>query len=311
MRNLMRLVVAAALGFSGLGMAGVVTGGAAAVQVDPWDNARYLIGVKKSAEALALIDSGQFDINMANDEGYTLLHFAAEAGDLGLVKAMLDRGADPNAKTNNPALMPYQMAYSTMVKAELRKAMSGTRMPGPGANIPPAAPVAAAPAPAPAAGPVATGRTGMARNDPASSSRSPAMRPFLAAKDAVWYNHPDELTGLIEDCVKVNMQDEYGWTLLHQAAQRDRVVLARILLDHGASKTLRNKDGETPGMLATSPEMKALLGGSTAAKPRPANPRDTECQQKYQADVALCSDSACRMGANRKWQQCLKTGRYW
>jgi hypothetical protein len=280
-------------------------GSVPALQVDPWNNARYLIGVKSSAEALRIIDSGQFDINLENEEGYTLLHFAAEAGDLDLVKAMLARGADPHAKNNSVGYTPYQMAYSTLVKAELRKAMSAAQPTtrAAGGAAPPKGAAKAAPA-------KSNGMCEMARNDPASSSRSPALRPFLAAKDAVWYNKPDELTGLLEDCVPVNQQDEYGWTLLHQAAQRDRVALAKILLNKGASKTLRNKDGQTPGQLATSPEMKALLGGSVATT-KPATSRDIECQQKYRADVALCSDSTCRMGSMRKWQQCLKTGNYW
>lgn len=294
----MILAALAALAAAGMAGGGAALTAAPAMQSDPWDNARYNIGIKKSAEALALIDSGKFDINLQNDEGYTLLHFAAEAGDLELVKAMLARGADPTIKANNPAITPYEMAYSTMVKAELRKAMAaGTKPVADGASGGPAA--------------AATGMCAIARDDPAASSRSPAMRPFLRAKDAIWYNHPDELTGLLEDCVKANQQDEYGWTLLHQAADRDRVALAKILLDHGASKTLRNKDGQTPGQLATSPEMKALLGGSSAPAGKPASGRDTECQQKYRADAALCSDTTCKMGAMRKWQQCLKTGNYW
>lgn len=108
----------------------------------------------------------------------------------------------------------------------------------------------------------------------------------------------------------MNEQDDYGWALLHQAAQRDRVGLAKILLKKGANEALRNKDGQTPGQLATSPEMKALLGESVATT-KPATSRDTECRQKYRADVALCSDSTCRMRSMRKWQQCLQTGNYW
>lgn len=152
-----------------------------------------------------------------------------------------------------------------------------------------------------------------ARNDPASASRSPAMRPYLAARDAIWYNHPDELTGLIEACLNIDSQNEYGWTLLHYAVDRDRVALAKILLENRASKAIRNKDGQTASDLATSAEMKALLGRSESPVARPAlnSSRNTECQQKYRADAALCSDSTCRMRSMRKWQQCLKTGAYW
>lgn len=276
-----------------------------AIAGDSFDSARYYIGVKQTAKALELVDSGEFDVNQQTDEGYTLLHYAAEAGDLAMVKALLARGANPNLKSARGSL-PYDMAYSTLVKAELRKAMTG------GAPAPTPAPAAA---PGKPAAPAATGMCAKVRAETLNDGRSPTLRPFLRARDSVWYNNPDELTGLIEDCVKVDWQDDYGWTLLHQAADRDRVAIAKILLDHGASRTLRNRDGQTPASLAKSPEMKALLGPAPAApvsKPAGGGQGDRKaCEQKYQADVALCSDSTCRMRSMRKWQQCQKTGNYW
>jgi len=300
MRGMVSIAIAAAVALAGLAAGGAAAWSANshAVPGDPWNDARYYIGIKNSAEALRLIDSGAFDINMQNDEGYTLLHFAAEAGDLELVRAMLMRGANPSIRSKSLALLPYDMAYSPLVKAELRKAATAPRQ----GNV--AAPAKASAPP--------NGMCAKVRAERVNDGRSPAMRPFLKAKDAIWYNHPDELTGLIEDCVKVDQQDEYGWTLLHHAADRDRVALAKILLDHGASKALRNKDGQTAAQLAKSPEMKALLGPAGPARPAPAtSARDRQCQQKYRADVALCSDSTCRMRSMRKWEQCRKTGNYW
>lgn len=285
----------------------------AAIAADPFDQARYYIGTKDNADALRLIDSGQFDVNMQTDEGYSLLHYAAGAGNLEMVKALLQRGADPTLKANM-GYTPYQMAIGTMVKAEIRKAMSaGTRRP--------AADEAAAAADAPARSEGTPGSNGMcelARNDPANNGRSPAERPFLQAKDAIWYNHPDELTGLLEDCVGVNDKDRYGSTLLHIAADRDRVALAKILLDHGAKRNILDKDGKTAAAYAQSPEMKALLGPApkaAAAKSGAATTasasRKKECEQKFQADAALASDSTGKARSYRRWQQCLKTGLYW
>lgn len=270
-----------------------------AVAGDSFDSARYYIGIKQTAKALELVDSGEFDVNQQTDEGYSLLHYAAEAGDMAMVKALLARGANPNLKSAR-GLLPYDMAYATLVKAELRKAMTGG--------------VAATASSATPGKPAAPGMCAKVRAETLNDGRSPAMRPFLRARDSVWYNNPDELTGLIEDCVKVDWQDDAGWTLLHQAADRDRVAIAKILLDHGASKALRNRDGQTAASLAKSPEMKALLGPAPAApvsRPTPGKGDSKECQQKYQADVALCSDTTCRMRSMRKWQQCLKTGSYW
>jgi len=284
-----------------------------AALADSFDNTRWYIGAKQNEAALKIVDSGEFDINMQTDEGYSLLHYAAEAGNLAMVKALLARGADPRLESNLGTSV-YEMAVGTMVKAEIRQAVSAWNareagQPAPANAAPPAAaapPLAAAPA----------GSNGMceqARTDPASSSRSPAMRPFLAARDAVWYNHPDELAGLLEDCVKVTDADEYGWTLLHHAADRDRVALAQILFERGARSGPRNKDGQTAAHLATLAEMKALLGTDTSAA-APTNADDQrrlECRQKYEADAALASDTTGRMSAMRRWQKCLDTGLYW
>lgn len=285
-----------------------------AIAADPFEDARYYLQVKQNAQALEIVDSGQFDVNMQTGEGYSLLHYAAEAGNLEMVRALLARGADPTLKSARGST-PYQMAIGAMVQAEIRKAMSGQAR-GPGGVAPGAGTAAAAAPAAPRAGGGAAASNGMCamvRAEPVNDGRSPAQRPFLKAKDAVWYNHPDELIGLLDDCVGVDDQDQYGYTLLHHAADRDRVALARILLDRGAKRTIRNKDGQTAPQLATSPEMKALLGSAPAAAAPAAasSSRKVECEQKYRADAALASDTTGKMSAMRRWQQCLNTGRYW
>lgn len=282
-----------------------------AIAGDAFDDARYNLQVKRNAEALEIVDSGQFDVNMQTAEGYSLLHYAAEAGNLEMVKALISRGADPSLKAKT-GTTPYQMAIGSMVQAEIRRAVSaGVRQqpaPLPNSGAIPATPERSR------AGSAASGMCAMAVADPANDGRSPAVRPFLKAKDAIWYNHSDQLTGLIEDCVGVDSQDQYGWTLLHHAADRDRVALAKILLDHGAKRMIANKDGKTASALATSPEMKAILGAGSIVQPQAdtaSASRKIECQQKYRADVALASDTTGKMSTMRRWSQCLKTGRYW
>ncbi|HEX8300468.1 ankyrin repeat domain-containing protein [Sphingomonas sp.] len=272
--------------------------GGAALQADPFDTARYDIGIKKNAEALAIVDSRQFDINFQSEEGYSLLHYAADAGNLEMVKALLARGANPALKSTRGST-PYDMATTTLVKAELTKAMrSGSASPTP-----------AAAAPKPAASTGGNGICAAVRAEKINDGRQPSVRPLLRARDDLWYNHPDELALLLEDCVGVNDKDPSGSTLLHIAADRDRLEAAKVLLAHGASKGMRDSSGKLPADYATSPEMKALLG--PAGKAPAVTGRKIECQQKYRADAALCSDATCKMSANRRWQQCLSTGRYW
>ena len=212
----------------------------AAIAGDPFDDARYYLGVKQNTEALRIIDSGQFDVNMQTEEGHSLLHYAADAGNLEMVKALLARGADPSLKSRSGST-PYQMAMGNMVQVEIRKAMAkASPIAGTTGQAGTAGALRSQPVP-----PAGNGMFAMVRSEKVNDGRSPAMRPFLKAKDTIWYNHPDELVGLIEDCVGVDDQDQYGWTLLHHAADRDRVALAKILLDHGAKRNIRNKDGQT------------------------------------------------------------------
>lgn len=115
----------------------------ALAQADPFDTARYNIGIKQNEKALELIDSGAFGIDQANPEGWTLLHYAAEAGNLAMVKALLARGADPTARIHSGSSV-YQVALGTMVQAEIAAAVEART------GINPMKPAAAAKASAPA-----------------------------------------------------------------------------------------------------------------------------------------------------------------
>jgi hypothetical protein len=292
-----RLLIAAAALAAAVATAAIAAG-------DPFEDARYDIGIKKNAEALAIVDAGKLDINMQTDEGYTLLHYAADQGNLEMVRELLKRGADPTLRSKTGST-PYDMATSTTFKAELAKAAASWS--GKVAKL------AAAPAPAKARA-AGNGICAAVRAEPVNNGRSPALRPFLRARDDVWYNHPDELAALIEDCVPVDQRDSDGSTLLMIAAERGRLDAARVLMDHGANCSLSSNRGDTALGLASTPELKALLAscGKGATQPASADAgRKKECQQKYQADAALCSDTTCKLTAQRKWGQCLKTGNYW
>jgi hypothetical protein len=138
LRNLLRVVACIAL----LASAGAAMAG------DPFDDARYAIGIKDNAGAIQLIDSGQFDINMQTSEGYTLLHYAADNGNLEMVRELIRRGADVNRRSAVGST-PYDMAIGTMVQAEIAKAggRSG-RAPAPAAVKPAPAKPATTPVPA-------------------------------------------------------------------------------------------------------------------------------------------------------------------
>ena len=298
----MKRLIFAAVAFAAVAATAAIAAG------DPFEDARYDIGIKKNAEALAIVDSGKFEINLQTEEGYTLLHYAADQGNLEMVRELLKRGADPTLRAKSGST-PYDMATSTMVKAELTRAAASWN-----GNV---AKLAPAPAVEPGPAKVASGGNGTCaavRSEPVNNGRSAALRPFLRARDDVWYNHPDELALLLEDCVAVDQRDSDGSTLLMAAAERGRIDAARVLLDHGANCSLSSNRGDTALGLASTPEMKALLASCRMAAAAPVSAdasRKKECQQKYQADAALCGDTTCRLTAQRKWGQCLKTGNYW
>ena len=127
----------------------------------------------------------------------------------------------------------------------------------------------------------------------------------------------------------INFQTDEGFSILHYAADANRLNLVKALLARGANPDLKSARGRTPYDMAIAPMVKAALGARMAARPA-ANPpprvtgsssaatasgsddpRRTQCSAKWHADQALCSDTTCKMSTYRKWQQCLKTGRYW
>ena len=113
----LRLVMAASLVLAALGSSAAIAG-------DPFEDARYYVGTLDDAKVLAMVDSGQVSVTDTNPEGYTLLHYAADGNRLELVKALLERGADADAKAKTGST-PWDMATSSSVKAMLKAAMKG------------------------------------------------------------------------------------------------------------------------------------------------------------------------------------------
>lgn len=289
------------LASAGLAMAG-----------DPFDDARYAIGIRDNAGALRLIDSGQVDVNMQNGEGYTLLHFAAGAGNLPMVEALLERGADPTIR-NSLGMTARESAIGTMVVARIQKAQSGWGKPSPDR---------------PAAG-------------VGGSGDFDKIRWFTGAR-----RNADAIAEL-DKGIDINMQTSEGYTLLHYAAGDGNLEMVRELIRRGADVNLRADTGHTPYDMAIGAMVQAEIrkagGGSginpastapkpTPAKPAPARPaparpvaapaakpapapvedaRRKMCNARHYASSALCSDSTCKMREYRKWQTCLKTGSYY
>jgi ankyrin repeat protein len=64
---------------------------------------------------------------------------------------------------------------------------------------------------------------------------------------------------LLDAGADVNVQNEYGWTPLHEAAESGRVEIARMLIGAGARKDISTNRGKLPYDLARFDELKNLL----------------------------------------------------
>lgn len=277
---------------------------------DPFDQIRWLIGAKRNADAIAELDKGEVDVNTQTSEGYTLLHYAANDTNLPMVKELLRRGANPNLRSNSGTL-PVDMAYGTMMIAELKKAMQAAANPG---------------SPAPAT------NEGGADFD--------KIRSHIGAR-----RNADAIAEL-DKGIDINMQTGEGYSLLHYAANDANLEMVKELLRRGANPNLRSATGHTAldmgygtmllaelkkagGVSGLNPP--AVAQPQAAARPAAANPpaqpapvrRDPPakktaesphaelCAQRHYSSSALCSDSTCKMREYRKWQTCLKTGSYY
>lgn len=277
---------------------------------DSWDNWRYAVKMGQDAEVVRMLDAGQ-DIDMQNEEGWTALHVAAEDGNERMVRYLLARGARTDLKTTR-GRTAYDVAegYSA-IRSAIRAKMA--------APVDPFAPYlgggpAAAKTPPTPAG---NGACAAANANPANDGRTAATRPRLQARDAVWYNQPGELTALLDDCVGINSKDTDGGTLLHAAAERNRIDIAKLLISRGANKAATDKSGKRPADYAASPEMRALLGAPSAAKAPVAAPaggaNEAYCKSMWHEATALCGLGAgrCTMTASTRYSACLKSGTWY
>jgi ankyrin repeat protein len=276
----------------------VVLAVSVAVAGDPFSDARHAIGIKDNETVIKLIDSNQVAINMQNDEGYTLLHFAADQNNLAMVELLLARGADPAIKSQTGSTA-FSMASGTMVRSKIKAAMDGR--------------VKAAPA-----------RAANGAGD------------FDKIRHAIGIKDNDTAIAEINKGIDINMQTTEGYTLLHIAANQNNLAMVEKLLRLGALPNIRAQSGATAADLGYGfkPILAAIeaAGGklntmANAGKPKPMTPftatpaipappaeanSDAKlCAQRHRSSSALCSDSTCKMREYRKWQTCLKTGSYY
>ena len=206
-------------------------------------------GVARAAESSALIDAVKrqdraavsalldrgADVNAAEADGATPLHFAAEADDLALIDALLEAGASVNAK-NRFNVTPLELAAQNGDRAAVERLLAA------GADV------------------NATSREGQtALMSAARTGKLDAVEALLAHGASVdaaeeWRGqtalmwaagegHVDVVAALISAGANVNAQSKSGFTPLLFAVRDARVDTLRYLLDHGAHANDLAPDG--------------------------------------------------------------------
>jgi ankyrin repeat protein len=181
---------------------------------------------------------------------------AAQAGEAGLVRVLLERGANPNARNANGGtpLMHAAMSGDPVLVEDLVKA---------GAEIDTAAKLgwtalllAAAKGNAAAAGVLL--RSGAAPNQTDTYGWTPLMR-------AVSGNHMEAVDVFLATAgIDVDAREESGATALHVAAQYGYAGMAARLLESGADPDAVNDRGLSPAdfaEMAEHPDVARLIAG--------------------------------------------------
>ncbi len=85
------------------------------------------------------------------------------------------------------------------------------------------------------------------------------MDTFENFEKIVYDNNFDTFKSEVEKLDDINIQNKYGWTLLHVAIRRDRREMVDFLLDNGADIDKIDGVGWTPLMEAIMDDMPTLV----------------------------------------------------
>ncbi|MCP5102977.1 MAG: hypothetical protein GY950_06350 [bacterium] len=234
-----------------------------------------------------------------DDDGYTLLHRAARAGQTGISELLLDRGADMNASDRRVVKGPSYRRFTALCFAVYNGHDDAAKLLiSRGAELDPTVKVTHSPLYLA----VTTGNKGLARlllekgadvNGTRGGRATPLYRAIYRGDPGMarlllenganvnwkayrqltplhwtvyWEKaHPEIARILIEKGAKVDAKTEDKYTPLHFAAVHGYKECAALLLENGASIHARNFWGSTPVVSAQKGAAQVLLSLHTAA----------------------------------------------
>lgn len=187
--------------------------------------------------AVLLMDR-RADSGLADQSGYTALHYAAlGARRAALVTALLDRGANPNARTTRDTRENTTSGVSVKGATPLFLAASRGNVETVRALL------------AGGAEPSLTTDAGTAPLHVATWGGDPYFRDWT---DEEKKNLFDVTRLLVERGADVNSAGEHGWTALHGAAYKGVDAVVRFLVERGARMDVFDEYGQTPLSIANA-----------------------------------------------------------
>ncbi|HEX5107309.1 MAG TPA: ankyrin repeat domain-containing protein [Vicinamibacterales bacterium] len=238
--------------------------------------------VNAGAEVVRLLLDKGADLNAADSVGVTPLISAANVDNRDAAELLLARGANPHAqaRTGHPSTPLMAAAFNgnlPLVRALLARKADVTA--------------------------VSADRTGTVRNGPVRYGTVTALHV------AVTSGHLDVVELLLKSGALVDAADVRGMTPLMWAVATDRpdARLVRLLLTHGADKSLRSPGGETAVDWAwkfNNPSIASALSASPAtpaavtpvSSHRPVSARDAVMRSlplQRAASAKVMTDGAC------------------
>ena len=189
----------------------------------------------------------------ASGAGYAALHAAVLRSDPGLVRALLVKGANPNARLVRGTPVPrwtYQYVFTLREKGATPFLLAAK-------YLEPRIMRMLAAAGADTALSLEDGTTALMAAVGLRLNRSVTRRSRLIAPELVaaeWKNEDrvlDSVMAIVEAGAAgtVNDLNQRGETALHGAARRGYARVAEFLVDHGADLDVENEDGTTPRSL--------------------------------------------------------------
>jgi ankyrin repeat protein len=203
-------------------------------------------------ELRSLLEHGA-DVNAAQGDGMTALHWAAVNADLDVAKWLVYAGANVHATTRLNAIAPLWLAAQSGDALLVRLLLDNKAEPD-AATATGVTPLMIAAA---AGNPIAVGLLIERGADPDAKEKTYGQTPLIFAAA---YNRPDAIAVLLEHGANVAAAtkvrpsaDELmgGLTGLHYAVRQGNVEAVDALLDRGADVNSVSADSTTPLMLAT------------------------------------------------------------